>query len=191
MRVIAGKFIFEPVDAPEIIHDGVTEHFFCSCNPGLGADVAEKANRLRPFLGDFAGTLLAFALSVLRNRKYTYFVNGRRYAFCRHLLITQMPYIAGGLAIPFNPQAVAEDEVSPPLCLWHISGVSLFRFLLMIRRFYSGSECGHAEMMSCREILIESEKPLRLEFDGDVRGTLPCLIRRGGKKLNLIKEARK
>ncbi len=52
------------------------EPFFCSMNLGMGAAVAESANRLRPKFGDFLGTLWAVLREVVRDRRYDLKVNG-------------------------------------------------------------------------------------------------------------------
>ena len=70
--------------------------FLCSMNLGIGAAVAESANRLRPKFGDFLGTLWAVLREVVRGRRYDIMVNGEEICNVAHALVTRMPRIAGG-----------------------------------------------------------------------------------------------
>ena len=79
--------------------------FLCSMNLGMGAAVAESANRLRPKFGDFLGTLWAVLREVVRGRRYDIKVNGEEICNVAHALVTRMPRIAGGLKIALPPLA--------------------------------------------------------------------------------------
>ncbi|MBQ6473127.1 MAG: hypothetical protein IJJ33_14170 [Victivallales bacterium] len=71
--------------------------FFCSCNLGMGADIATLANRIRPYLGDRLGTFLAVLRNLFRNRKWNLDVNGESLRDCNHFLITRIPHNASTL----------------------------------------------------------------------------------------------
>ena len=79
------------------------EPFFCSMNLGMGAAVAESANRLRPKFGDFLGTLWAVLREVVRGRRYDIKVNGEEICNVAHALVTRMSRIAGGLKVALPP----------------------------------------------------------------------------------------
>ena len=116
--------------------------FFCSCNPGFGAEVAEKANRLRPHLGDFAGTLAALVSEILKNRRYTFKINGQTIDDCNHLLVSRMPFIASGLKLKIPP--LKEDEY----LLWYLRGISPLKWLQIIPRLYRQRPCGAWQICS-------------------------------------------
>lgn len=155
------------------------QSFFCSCNLGMGAEVASAANRLRPWLGDKPGTLLALLKSLLRSRKYDFALNDECLPQCNHLLITRMPYIASGLKIALP--RLAEDEYA----VWYVQKLSLGKWLALLPKFYRGIPCGTVRV--CRgELQIQAEAHVPYEFDGDPHGALPLQIRFSERQLNLI-----
>ena len=155
--------------------------FFCSCNPGMGAEVAARANRWRPYWGDFCGTLLALGASLLKNRRYTFKVNGQIIKECNHLLFTRMPYIAGGLKVPVP--LLKENE----FLLWYLQDVSRSRYLQILPRLYRGQPCGKWQIFSDEVILEAPEKAeIPFEYDGDPQGKLPLTIKLSPRRLNLI-----
>ena len=157
------------------------EPFFCSCNPGMGAEVAEKANRFRPFLGDFAGTLLAVLSTLIKNPRYNFTLNGRELEACSHLLISRMPYIAGGLQL-LSP-SLKDDE----FFIWYLKKVSLFQWLKVLYSLYTCRPCGTFETFSVPlHIDTPGHADTPLEFDGDPHGTMPLEINFAPRFLNLI-----
>ena len=151
--------------------------FFCSCNPGMGAEVASGANRLRPYFGDKAGTFLALIFALLRNRRWAYRINGRELPQCNHLLITRMPCIASGLklAVP----ELKEDQY----LLWYLQKVTRWGWLKLLKKLYRGENCGTFEIVN-GTLRIEGDAPF--EFDGDPQGELPLEISLSARKLDLI-----
>ena len=170
----------EPVEVLKIAHNGKTAHFLCSCNLGIGADVASRANALRPYLGDRFGTFCALLVSLLKHPRFDYTVNGESFPACGHMLITKMPYIAGGLALDL-PHA-AEGEY----LLWHTRARSFPGWMRLLAELYRKEKCG--ELRRCSgTIRIESRTPCRVEYDGDPHGTLPVEISVAPRRLMLIK----
>lgn len=157
------------------------EAFFCSCNPGMGAEVASRANKLRPFLGDFAGTLTALAGALLKNRRYTFKVNGTLLDDCNHLLITRMPFIASGLKLAL-PELKEEEYL-----LWYLQDVSRFKWLQILLKLYRKQPCGSWKIVT-GPLMIESPPhgDLPLEYDGDPHGTLPLEIKFAPRRLDLV-----
>lgn len=155
--------------------------FFCSCNPGMGAEVASRANKLRPFLGDFAGTLTALAGALLKNRRYTFKVNGTLLDDCNHLLITRMPFIASGLKLAL-PELKEEEYL-----LWYLQDVSRFKWLQILLKLYRKHPCGSYKIVT-GPLIVEtpSHGDLPLEYDGDPHGTLPLEIKFAPRRLDLI-----
>lgn len=179
----------DPVGAAELLHSGQCRKisvltangtpFFCSCNPGMGAEIAAKANRWRPLLGDGPGTLAALLGVLLKNPRYTFTVNGKTLEKCSHLLVTRMPYIAGGLKLVTPP--VRDDEYF----LWHLQDMNAVKWLKVLFSLYTARPCGTLEKYSS-PIRISSDPPCLLEYDGDPRDTLPVEIKFHPRKLNLI-----
>ena len=166
-------------ETPVLLANG--EPFFCSCNPGMGAEVAARANALRPRFGDRLGTFLSLLGALLRDRKRDFVLNGSRtIANCNHLLVTRMPYIAGGLRIALPP--LAENEYG----LWHLENVSRAGWLARIPALYRGM-AGTAETVSgTLAITCPGDPGCPYEFDGDPRGVLPLEIAFSPRKLKLI-----
>lgn len=154
--------------------------FFCSCNPGMGAEVASGANRLRPIFGDGFGTFLALFKALLRNRKWNFRLNGNReLSNCNHLLFTRMPYIAGGIKIEL-PDLKDEEYV-----LWYLQNLSRFGWLKILPKLYHGGAGGTLKIVK-GTTLLECQKDCPLEFDGDPHGQLPLKIDFSPRKLKLI-----
>ena len=157
------------------------EPFFCSCNPGMGAEIAEKANRYRQAAGDFWGTLYAVVSTLWKTPRYDFRVNGELYEKCNHLLITRMPYIAGGLKLALPP--LKEDE----FVLWSLRVPSRRHFLKVLAALYFKRPCGKVQIISKGTLHIDTPGSTAfLEYDGDPHGTLPATIGFAPRKLNLI-----
>ncbi len=170
----------EPVEVLKITHNGKTAHFLCSCNLGIGADVAARANVLRPYLGNRFGTFCVLLVSLLKHPRFDYTVNGESFPACGHMLITKMPYIAGGLALDLPRTAEGE------YLLWHTRARSFPGWMRLLVKLYRKEECG--ELRRCSgTIRIKSRTPCRVEYDGDPHGTLPVEISVAPRKLMLIK----
>lgn len=154
-------------------------HFFCSCNLGMGANVAALANRMRPFLGDGFGTFCALLWNIMKSQKTDYIVNDETLLQRNHLLLTKMPYIAGGLKL--NLPALKEEEY----VLWHIGNLSMGGWLRVLRKLYRGEPCGTFRICSGRT-RIHSAGNTALEYDGDPHGFLPVEVSVAERRLNLI-----
>jgi len=153
--------------------------FFCSCNLGMGSDVATLANKIRPFLGDRLGTFLALVKNILFNKRYDISINGKEFMNCNHLLFTRMPYIAGGMKISIPK--LKEGEYA----LWFVRNLSFFGWIKMLPKIYYGKPCGECRVFS-ETASVKSEMPLKIEFDGDPHGNLPLEITVATRKLKLI-----
>ena len=153
--------------------------FFCSCNLGIGADVASIANRIRPFFGDKLGTLFALLRCIIAAPKMSLTINGEQINGCNHLLFTRMPYIASGLKI--HIPELKDDEYA----LWFVRNLSLFGWLKMLPQIYSGKPCGDLRIFH-GNASISSDSSVNVEFDGDPHGELPLNITIATRKLRLI-----
>ncbi len=169
----------KPVRLLEIRHNGKTSYFGCSCNLGMGADVAELANRVRPWLGDHFGTFCALVRNLLKSKRYHYIINGEKLDGCNHLLVTRMPYIAGGLKLAL-PE-LAEDEYA----IWFLRNLSFSGWLGLLPDFYRGTPAGTLRIVSGTTRIVSPE-PVKVEYDGDFHGHLPVEIRVAEHTLQLI-----
>lgn len=156
-------------------------YFFCSCNTGMGANVAAIANRMRPMLGNRPGTFFALLWNILKAKKYNYTVNGELIANCNHLLITRMPYIAGGLKLNLPEMQAGQYAV------WYLQDISLCGWLKLLPSLYQGKAAGKVKICS-EHIMVSASEPVRVEYDGDPHGTLPLKINLAERKLKLITE---
>lgn len=156
------------------------EPLFCSMNLGMGAAVAASANRLRPKLGDFLGTLWSVLREVMRGRRYDIEVNGETIRGVAHMLVTRMPRIAGGLKVSLPP--LAADEYA----LWFVRGVSRLGALKCIWKMYRGKACGEFRVL-CGKTTFASAAPVAVEYDGDPHGELPVAVSTAPRPLRLIK----
>ena len=155
------------------------EPFFCSMNLGMGAAVAESANRLRPKFGDFLGTLWAVLREVVRGRRYDIMVNGEKICNVAHALVTRMSRIAGGLKIA--PPSLADDEYT----LWFAKDVTRFGCLRIVWNLYRGNPCGELRVLRGKTA-ISSNLSVALEYDGDPHGSLPVMMSFAPRRLCLL-----
>ena len=151
--------------------------FFCSCNLGMGAAVAHDANAWRPFLGDGPGTFCAAVRNILRARRRDYTLNGEPLTECSHLLITRMPYIAGGLRLALPK--LNDDEYA----VWFLRNVRWRDWPGILRRLYRGNPCGEFRILRGKTIITG---PGKIEYDGDPHGEMPLEISFSARKLHLI-----
>lgn len=151
--------------------------FFCSCNLGMGAAVARDANAWRPVLGDGFGTFCAAVRNILRFGPQDYSLNGEKLTGCRHLLVTRMPYIAGGLRLAL-PE-LRNDEYA----VWFLRNVRGRDWPGLLRKLYRGDSCGGIRILRGP---LRIEGPGDFEYDGDPHGVLPLEISFSGRTLPLI-----
>ena len=155
------------------------EPFFCSMNLGMGAAVAESANRLRPKFGDFLGTLWSVLREVVRGRRYDIKVNGEGICNVAHALVTRMSRIAGGLKTALPP--LADDEYA----LWFARDVSRFGCLRIVWNLYRGKPSGEIRVLRGKTS-ISSNLSVALEYDGDPHGSLPVMMSFAPRRLCLL-----
>ena len=164
-------------EIPVLTANGVP--FFCSMNLGMGAAVASSANRLRPKLGDFVGTLWSVLREVMRGRRYDIEVNGETIHDVVHALVTRMPRIAGGLRLALPP--LADNEYA----LWLARNVSRLGCLRLLWKMYRGKPCGEIRILR-GTAEISSAVPVALEYDGDSHGALPVAVDVVQDRLRLV-----
>jgi diacylglycerol kinase family enzyme len=166
----------------------VLEYFGCSCNVGLGQEVAETANKIRRYAGDKLGTGLALAKTIFKGNKYDFEmkINTENYSFesVNNLAIIKNPLIASGLKLDLD--LTPDDQ---KLGVWVVSGFSRLGMLKLFPQFYNGKAGGNRKGIfnHITKDSIELTEPagLGIEFDGDHHGYLPLQARIADKKINL------
>lgn len=180
------------VDAVQIDYrrrDGspATAVFGCSSNIGLGAAVADFANRNRRFLGDTLGTGLGVLRAVLQSNPMdlSLEIDGVETTLpqVRHLAVLKNPHIASGLKL--NLDLHSNDG---RLAVAAIHGVSRRGLVQLLPGFYSGTAAESSSLFirHAVQIRIRAAQPVSVEFDGDARGLLPADIRILPKTIRLI-----
>ena len=154
--------------------------FFCSLNLGIGAAVAETANRLRPYLGDHVGTFAALVSALLRARSYGVEVGDWRIDACAHFLITRIPAIAGGLRLALPK--LGEDEFAA----WVVRRPALLDWPRLLWSLYKGEPCGEFHILR-NAVTLRSDAAVPVEFDGDPHGCLPVEVRFSKQRLKLVR----
>lgn len=163
-------------------------YFSCCASIGVGAMVAEKANRYRKYAGDLPGTLGAIfsSLASYHPKEITLEISGKTMHFERvtNLFIGRTKYIASGLKAP---QAIPdEDNRFYILC---VNNLTMRRLPGLLKMLYSGDFRNSAVMniqYSDSVSVNALNQPARIEFDGDAAGYTPCNIRPASSFLSLI-----
>ncbi|AET67673.1 sphingosine/diacylglycerol kinase-like enzyme [Desulfosporosinus orientis DSM 765] len=169
------------------------DYFACCANIGIGAAVAKDANSgIRKYLGDFAGTLVSVIKNLLtyRGREFTLCIDGKEQVFNKafNIFVGKTMYIASGIKV--KKHLNLNDR---RFYILVIHSIGLVNWLPVLRKLYSGKEFGDSRTMSLQYAekieVYGSRHNNRLEFDGDPRGFLPCVIETACDPLELICQA--
>lgn len=148
-------------------------YFVNVAEAGLGAAVAARAERMSPRMGKakyFLGfwlTLPRFKLADVRVRADRKTYQGPAYL----VLVGNAQYNGGGMKV--SPRSYPGDGVLDVLVF---KGPKSDSFT-MIPKVYRGEHVPHDHIEEFRvkhELIIESERPLPIEADGEVLGTTPA-----------------
>ena len=183
----------QDIDIVEIDHIDVNgnekrSYFACSCNIGLGREVAETANKIRRYAGDKPGTALALVKAILKGHKYDFKLNFES-EICslyssNHLAIIKNPYIASGLKLDL--ELMPNDR---KLGVWALSNFSRLGMFKLFPQFYTGKAGRGGKGIYARvtdeEIELLEPAGTSIEFDGDYHGQLPLKARIADKKIRL------
>ena len=169
-----------------------TSYFACCANIGLGASVARSANSgIRNYIGDFAGTFLSLIKTLLQYRSANFSVSldGQLQVFEKvyNIAVGKTTYIASGIKV--KNQLTHRDNRFYTLI---IKDIGFADWVGVIRKIYSGKRFVNNNTMSLRyassiEVYGNRINP-EVEFDGDPRGYLPCVIETARDPLDLICE---
>jgi len=176
------------IEYTDIDGEKVTDYFACSCNVGLGQDVAETANKIRRYAGDKLGTGLALVKTIFKGDKHNFELKiaSDNYSFesSNHLAIIKNPLIASGLKLDFD--LIPDDQ---KLGVWVLSGFSRLGMFKLFPRFYNGkagqNSKGIFKYITEKPIEVTEPAGLGIEFDGDHHGYLPLRVQIANQKINL------
>lgn len=150
-------------------------HFVNVAEAGLGAAVAARADRMSPRLGQskyFFGfwlTLPRFKLATVRVQADRKVYEGPAYL----VVIGNAQYYGGGMKI--SPRSYPGDAVLDVLVF---KGPKSDSFTLL-PKIYRGEHIPHAhveEFRVKRELVIEADRSLPIEADGEILGTTPATV---------------
>jgi YegS/Rv2252/BmrU family lipid kinase len=167
-----------PLDVGRITYTTVSggtdsRYFVNVAEVGLGAAVAARAERMSPRLGQ-AKYFIGFWLTMPRFRLATVRVQADRktYEGPSYLVVVgNAQYYGGGMKI--SPRSYPGDGVVDVLVF---KGPKSDSFT-MIPKVYRGEHVPHdhvEEFRVKRELVIDADRPLPIEADGEVLGTTPA-----------------
>lgn len=164
------------------IKNNKSAYFASSCNIGLGAQMADIANKIRKFFGDFLGTLIAafITISVAKSFKAKINLDNEEFEFddVYHIIALKNKFIASGLHL--NVEIKPDDG---KLCVLVIKK-PLLKFLFGL---YKGKVLQNTFLKYGKKVCIEITPHKNIEFDGDSQGETPVIIECLEKVLELIK----
>ncbi|MBM4152565.1 MAG: hypothetical protein FJ220_03465 [Kiritimatiellaceae bacterium] len=161
--------------------------FACGCNIGLGASVANFANRWRKRLGDQLGTGWGVVQAILKAKPVDLWleIDGVQKTIeqVNNLSILKNPYIASGLKL--NVDVKPDDG---KMVLVAIHGQTRKSLCSLLPAFYSGKAADSKDvfMQSCFSVRVRAPIQQAVEFDGDDRGFLPLTAQIQPRVLKLI-----
>ncbi|HEX6230413.1 MAG TPA: diacylglycerol kinase family protein [Actinomycetota bacterium] len=167
-----------PLDIGRITYTTVgggtdARHFVNVAEAGLGAAVAVRAERMSPRLGQskyFLGfwlTLPRFKLATVRVQADRKVYEGPAYL----VVVGNAQYYGGGMRI--SPRSYPGDAVLDVLVF---KGPKSDSFTLL-PKIYRGEHVPHPHVEELRlkhELVIEADRPLPIEADGEILGTTPA-----------------
>ncbi len=154
------------IDLCKVESDGKTFWFASSCNIGLGASVACISNRIRKYVGDFPGTLIALLVSLVKTRAFDVDVTdeeGKVHTIekVRHVVVMKNNLIASGLHLQIPAQP--DDGLLHMATLGRLS-------LKDLAGLYKGVIPRGATVLSGRSFDVTTDRPVEIEYDGDPKG---------------------
>ncbi|PKM89527.1 MAG: diacylglycerol kinase [Firmicutes bacterium HGW-Firmicutes-12] len=187
-KILPGKITYTSLSDGSL----ATSYFACCANFGLGAAVARIANGgVRNYLGDFLGTFYAL-LHTLFNyhpNSFTVSLDGqeRQLEKVYNISVGKTTYIASGIKV--HNDLSSKDTRFYNLI---VQDPGWYGWLGVIRKIYSGKSFTNDKSMTLlyAEVIevCGNPKNAEVEFDGDPRGLLPCMIEAAREPLELICE---
>jgi diacylglycerol kinase (ATP) len=154
---------------------GAAEAFFASvAGVGMSGAVARRLNTTTKALGGRASGLIALVAVFARwsNVGMAVEVDGvGREGSMQDVLVANTPYHNGGMKL--CPGAEPDDGLFDVLVIGDVSKTELVR---IVPKLYRGTHLPHpkGELLRGRNVVVESERPLPIELDGEQPGTTPA-----------------
>ncbi len=167
--VDAGRIRFESGDRAD-------EFFINAANAGFSAAVAERAEhsfRSWPRMAGYAVSAIA-TLASFRNPSVHLEIDGASEEFPANSIVMALGrYFGQGMKVA--PDAVADDGLFDIITVGDIGRLEL---VAAYPRLYTGSHIHHGKVSvrRGRRVSIRAERPLTVEGDGNIRGTLPAIF---------------
>ncbi len=180
------------VDVVEITYsdnDGkkIKGYFACSCNIGLGADIARFANKWRKLFGDIIGTGLGVLKSIVFHKTFTSNLIIDMQTFCfnhtNHIFIIKNPFIASGIKLSLN---ITTDDGKMFVLVLH--KFSRLQLLMILKSLYTGkiTQNKNVFLKECKTISVNLANKKEIEFDGDPKGFSDLSVKIIPRALSLI-----
>lgn len=172
-----------------------TSYFACCANIGLGASVARGANSgIRDTMGDFAGTFVSLLKSLLAYRPADFSIcidrENQVLEKVYNIFVGKTTYIASGIKVK-NKLSLTDSR----FYFLTIKNIGFANWLSVLRTLYTAKEFADNQTMSLqyaqRIEVYGNSRNNELEFDGDPRGFLPCVIEPAQDYLDVICQADK
>ena len=151
-------------------------YFASSCNIGLGAATARRANACRRYLGDTLGTCLGLVRAMLTHRPFAcrLLLDGDpalEFSHVNHVILLKNPFIASGLRLQLP---LAPDDGALYAVVIH--GYSRLRLLGLLRSLYRGdwADLPGVFVRRCMSAAVETLPVQEVEYDGDPQGLTPA-----------------
>jgi YegS/Rv2252/BmrU family lipid kinase len=164
-------------------------YFACCANVGLGPLLAYHANGgIRKILGDTLGTFVSLIRCLFeytpQNLKVKLDDKWIEVESVTNISIGKTHYIASGIQVKNHLKR--NDRQFYYLS---IQKLKLTKLGHVIKVIYSGKDIVNTEQITmdyCKEIEISGDSNIRVEFDGDPAGYLPCRITNAKDTLDVI-----
>lgn len=152
-------------------------YFLNVAGAGFDAEVARAVNRFPKFLGGTVPYLLGLAKTLWQYRSVPMAirVDGRDLSRPVFLAAAGLSRTFGG-GMRILPDARVDDGLLD-LCL--VRDLPALEVLRLVPKVYRGAHKGHprVELLRCRQVEFEPARPVAVQADGEVLGTLPGQIR--------------
>jgi diacylglycerol kinase family enzyme len=175
------------------INENVKTSFFACCaNIGLGASIARSANSgIRHYIGDFAGTFVSLIKTLIKYQPNHFSVSfdGQHQVLenVYNIAVGKTTYIASGIKV--KNQLTPGDHRFYTLI---IKDIGIADWVGIFRKLYNGKRFVNTKTISLQYVskieVYGNNKNPELEFDGDPRGFLPCVIESAPDPIDLICE---
>ncbi len=155
----------------DLNHQAKTRFFINASNIGIGGEVVDRVNQTSKIFGGFASFLAGTILSVMdyKNKKVSItFDHEQKIEFTTiNIVVANGQFCGGGMK--FLPDSSLDDGLFDILLIGDLSKADFFR---LIPKVYSGLHLRDPKInvKKAKNVLIESEYKLKLDFDGEWDG---------------------